>query len=150
MTNVLYKHFHSKNLRDQILPCHKIGHEQPRVIIYIYFKELSPKLLHTTFQGNRSSGSGEEFLNVFMMFGQGGHLGQVNWTKSLNVICPLAWRLHIKYKWNCPALLEENAFKYVDDRSRGYRPISSSGAFGREDIKIWNTLQHSLPFNFSL
>ena len=35
-------------------------------------------MLHTKFRGNRPAGSGEEdFLRVFTIYGDGGHLGQV-------------------------------------------------------------------------
>ena len=42
-----------------MLPCHKIGQGKLRVIIYINFKELTPQMLHTKFQGNWTSGSGD-------------------------------------------------------------------------------------------
>ena len=38
-------------------------------------------MLHTKFQGHRPFDSGEEdFLNVFTIYGHGGHLGQVTRT----------------------------------------------------------------------
>ena len=38
---------------------------------------ISP-IIHAKFQDNRTSGSGEEeFLNVFTIYGHGGHLGHV-------------------------------------------------------------------------
>ena len=39
----------------------KIGHCQPRVIIYINFVELESPMLHAKFQYHRTSGSGEDF-----------------------------------------------------------------------------------------
>ena len=51
------------------------------VIIYINFEGLTSLMLHTKFQGNQPSGSGEEFLKVFTIYGHGGHLGFVTWTK---------------------------------------------------------------------
>ena len=41
-------------------PLHKIGQGHPRVIIYIYFKELESPMLNAKFQDNRTSGSREE------------------------------------------------------------------------------------------
>ena len=32
-------------------------------------------MLHAKFQDNRISGSGEDFLKVFTLYGHGGHLG---------------------------------------------------------------------------
>ena len=34
-------------------------------------------MLHTKFRGNRSIGSGEDFLRVFTIYGRAGHLGHV-------------------------------------------------------------------------
>ena len=34
-------------------------------------------MLHTKFCGNRPTGSGEDFLRVFTIYGRGGHLGHV-------------------------------------------------------------------------
>ena len=51
---------------------------------------------HTKFQGNLPSGSGEEdFLKVFTIYGHGGHLSHVTWTKYTNFILPFARRLHM-------------------------------------------------------
>ena len=44
----------------EIRPCPKIGYGQPGVIIYINFKRITPKMLHSKFQGNLPSGSGKE------------------------------------------------------------------------------------------
>ena len=49
-------------------PCHKIGQDQPGVTIYVNFKELTPQMLCTKFQGNRPSGSGREFFLRFLPF----------------------------------------------------------------------------------
>ena len=56
-------------------------------------------MLDTMFEGNWSSGFGEEdFFNIFTIYGHGGHYGHVTWTKSINFISPFARRLHIKFK----------------------------------------------------
>ena len=34
-------------------------------------------MLHTKFQGYWSTGSGEDFLKVFTIYGHGGHIGHV-------------------------------------------------------------------------
>ena len=42
-------------------------------------------MLHTKFRGNRPAGSGgEDFLNVFTIYGHGGHLGHVTSIMSPN------------------------------------------------------------------
>ena len=107
-----FQPFPFKSLRDQIWPCHKISHGQPRVIIYIYFKELTPQMLHTKFQGNQPSGSGEEdFFKVFTIYGHGSHLGHVQtFFPPLPEGC--IWNL-IEIG---PAVSEEKSFEDVEGR----------------------------------
>ena len=46
-----------------------MGHDQPRVIIYINFVELESPMLHAKFQDLGTSGSGEEdFLKGFTIY----------------------------------------------------------------------------------
>ena len=47
-------------LRYQIWPCNKIGHGQPRVIIWTNYDGLESPMLHVKFGGNLSSCSREE------------------------------------------------------------------------------------------
>ena len=54
-------------------------------------------MIHVKFQDHRTSGSGEEFLNVFTIYGHGGHLDHVSWTIYINFRCPFPRRLHIKF-----------------------------------------------------
>ena len=54
-------------------------------------------MLHAKFQDHRTSGSGEEFLKVFTIYGHGGHLGHVTWTIYTNFRSPFPRRLHIKF-----------------------------------------------------
>ena len=37
-------------------------------------------MLHAKFHGHWSTGSGEEVLKVFTIYGHGGHIGHVTWT----------------------------------------------------------------------
>ena len=37
-------------------------------------------MLHAKYQDHRTSGSGEDFLKLFTIYGRGGHLGHVTWT----------------------------------------------------------------------
>ena len=58
-------------------------------------------MLHTTFQGHRSIGSGEEdFFKVFTINGCGGHLGHVTRTVLTFFHSPDPWRLHMKFDYN--------------------------------------------------
>ena len=57
-----------KCIRDQIWPCRKIGHGQPRVIIWTNFVVLEHSMLHTKFQGHRPFGSGEEDFLRFLPY----------------------------------------------------------------------------------
>ena len=41
-------------------------------------------MLRTKFRGNRSNGSGEDFLRVFTIYGHGGHLSHVTSIMSFN------------------------------------------------------------------
>ena len=41
-------------------------------------------MLHTKFRGNRLTGSGEDFLRVFSIYGRGGHLGHVTSIMLIN------------------------------------------------------------------
>ena len=50
-----------KRIGDPMWPCRKIGHGQPRIIIYINFVELESPLLRAKIQDHRTSGSGEDF-----------------------------------------------------------------------------------------
>ena len=51
-------------VRDQILPCLKIGEGQPRVIIYLNVVEFDSPKQYTKLQDHRTFGSGEDLLNV--------------------------------------------------------------------------------------
>ena len=59
-------------------------------------------MLHTKFRGNRPTGSGEDFLRVFTIYGCGGHLGQVTWTIYTNFGSPFPRRPHIKFGFDWP------------------------------------------------
>ena len=55
-------------------------------------------MLHTEFQGNQPIDFGEDFLRFFTIYGHGGHLYHVTWTKYINFLSLFAWRLHMEYK----------------------------------------------------
>ena len=63
-----------------------------RVMIYTNFVKL-----HAKFQNHRPSGSREEDLKVFTIYGHGGHLGHVTWIIYINFLSPFLWRLPIKF-----------------------------------------------------
>ena len=58
-------------------------------------------MLHTKFRENRPAGSGEEdFLEVFTIYGRGGHLGHVTKISLSNFRSPLSKMLHIKFHFD--------------------------------------------------
>ena len=99
-----FSFFPYKSIRDQIWPCHKIGQDQPRVIIWINLVVLEHPMLHNKFQGHQPLGSGEEdFLRFFIINRHGGHLGHVTWTVWTNFRSPIPRRLHMKFSFNRPS-----------------------------------------------
>ena len=77
--------------------CHKIGQGQSKVIIWIILLGLWYPMLHAKFHGHCTTGSGEEVLEVFTIYGHGGHIGHVTGTVK-TYFC--FWRLHMKYGYN--------------------------------------------------
>ena len=49
-------------------------------------------MLHTKFQGNQTNASAEDFLWFLPLYGYGGHLDHVIWTKYINFLAPITWR----------------------------------------------------------
>ena len=60
-------------------------------------------MLHAKFQDHRTSGSGEDFLKVFTIYGHGGNLGHVTWTIYINFGYPFPRKLHIKFGFDWPS-----------------------------------------------
>ena len=60
-------------------------------------------MLNTKFRENRSTGSGEDFLKVFTIYGHDGHLGHVTWTIYIHFHSPFQMRLHIKFGFDWPS-----------------------------------------------
>ena len=98
--------FPFQSLADQIWLFHKTGEGKPKGIIYTYFVELppSPPKLHTKFQGNQLSGSGEEdFFKVFTIhiYEHSGNLGNVTWIKYINFFPLLpGYEIYVKMAQN--------------------------------------------------
>ena len=120
-----------------------MGQGQPRVIIWTTLVVLPYTMLHTKFQGHRSSGSGEEdFLRFLPYMGMAAML--VMWPRPFEqFFFPKGPGGCI---WNlvaiCPVVSEEKSFEIVDGRRTDGRttepshPISSLGAFGSGELKI--------------
>ena len=53
-------------------------------------------MIHTKFRKNRPSGSGEDFLRVFTVYGRGGHLGYVTSIMSSDFHFLVPESLHTK------------------------------------------------------
>ena len=60
-----FNFFPYKSIRDQIWPCRKIGHGQPRVIIWANLVVLKHPMMHTKIQGHWPFGSGEDFFRLW-------------------------------------------------------------------------------------
>ena len=54
-------------------------------------------MLHTKFCENRPTGSGEDFLRVFTIYGHGGHLGHVTIIMSSDFHFLVPESLHTKF-----------------------------------------------------
>ena len=76
---------------------------QPRIIIWTNLVGPTTPMLHTKSQGHLPSGSGEDFLRVFTIYGRGGHLGHVTKTIWTNLRYPILRSLHMKYEFNWPS-----------------------------------------------
>ena len=59
-------------------------------------------MLHAKFQDHRISGSGEDFLKVFTIYGHGGHLGHVTCTIYINFLSHYLRRIHVKFGIDWP------------------------------------------------
>ena len=80
-------------------------------------------MLHTKFQGHRSSGSGEEdFFKVFTIYGHGGHVGHV--TQIIN------YKLCINFHSFSPSSFHILPYTMLHTKFQGHR---SSGS-GEEDF----------------
>ena len=124
-----------------------MGQGQPRVISWTTLVVLPYMMLHTKFQGHRSSGSGEEdFLRFLPYMGMAAML--VMWPR------PFEQFFFPKGPGGCiwnlvaigPVVSEEKSFEIVDGRRTDGRtddgrttepshPISSPGAFGSGELK---------------
>ena len=81
-----------------------MGQGHPRVMVYTNFVELDCLMLHAKFQNHRPYGSCEEdFLKVFDIYSQGGHLGHVALTIYTNFHCPFKTMLNIKFDFDWPS-----------------------------------------------
>ena len=60
-------------------------------------------MLHTKFRRYQSTGSGEDLLRVFTIYGRGGHLFLCNPDAANKLSFPLPRRLHIKFGFDWPS-----------------------------------------------
>ena len=72
-------------------------------------------MLLTKALGHWPFGSGD-FLSVFTIYGHGGHLGHVTQMSRTNFRSPDRWRLHMKFGFDWPTILERS-LKMVDKRT---------------------------------
>ena len=103
-------------IRDQIWTCCKIGHGQPRVIIWTSYDGPKDPMLHTKPQVHWPFGSGEEdFWRIFTIYGRGGHLGHVTQTPRTNFCSPIPLRLQMKFGFDWPCGFGEDLWKWWMD-----------------------------------
>ena len=102
-----------KNLRDQIWTCRQRGQEKTRITIYI-------NLFHNCYVSRQSAlwfWRKKRFFKVFTIYGYGGHLSHVTWTKYINFLCFFVQRLHLKLWIEFrPVDSEEKFFENLDGR----------------------------------
>ena len=60
-------------------------------------------MLHAKFQDHRTSGSGEDFLKIFNIYGHGGHLCHVIWTIYIKFCSAFPRRLNMKFGFDWPS-----------------------------------------------
>ena len=65
-------------------------------------------MINAKFQNNRTSGSGEDFLKFYTIYGHGGHLGHMTWTIDINIRSPFPKRLHVKLSIDWPSGFRED------------------------------------------
>ena len=86
---VSVNHFPTGKPKLQNLTLPYINQSKPRVIIWANsnYDGQESQMLHTTFRGNRSAGSGEEdFWMDFTIYGHGGNLGHVTSIMVINIL----------------------------------------------------------------
>ena len=77
------------------------------VIILSNHDGLKSPMLHTKFRGNQPTGSGEDFLVVFTIYGRGGDVGHVTSILRSNFRLPYPWMFHIKFQLDWPSSFRE-------------------------------------------
>ena len=81
-------------------------------------------MLHAKFQNHRPPGSEEEdFFKIFVIYSHGGHLGHVTMTFYTNFHSLFLRMLHIKFGFDCHAVLQKQMFAYF-----GHIHVYSPGA----------------------
>ena len=67
-------------------------------------------MIHTTFQGYQSSGSGEDFLRFYTLYGHGGHVGYVIKLICINFQSHSPLSFHMNFGFIRPNVFEKNKF----------------------------------------
>ena len=91
-----------KCIRKQNRPWSLVGQGQSRIIIWINLLGPTSPMLHTKSQGHLPFGSGEDFLRVYTIYGNGGHLGHVTRTIWTNLGSLSLRSLHMKFDFDWP------------------------------------------------
>ena len=91
-----------KCIRKQNRPWSLVGQGQSRIIIWINLLGPTSPMLHTKSQSHLPFGSGEDFLRVYTIYGNGGHLGHVTRTIWTNLVSLSLRSLHMKFDFDWP------------------------------------------------
>ena len=67
-------------------------------------------MLPTKFQGQQTTGSGEDFLKVFSIYGHGGHVGHVTQLISINFHSDAPSSFHMNFGSKSPTVFQKNKF----------------------------------------
>ena len=94
--------FPSQSIREQSWPCCKVGHGQPRIIIWTTLVGSESVMPYTKFEGQRPADFGEDFWRVFTIYCHGGHYGHMTRSFEQTFVPPSHW-FHMKFGFDWPS-----------------------------------------------
>ena len=126
---------------EQSWPCSKVGQCQARIIIWANSVRSESLMLYTKFEGNQSSGFGQEcFKKTFTIYRHGGHLGQ--WPGPGLFEQTFLLTIHRSSKWNLASMgLEALQQKFESIN------LSDLGQRSNNDLDLWYS--YAFMYSFS-
>ena len=107
------------------LNCCIVGQGQPRVIIYICFRDLKSQMLHAKLQNHRTSGSREDTFLRFLPY-MGLAARRPSWSSDLDYLYKLSFPLPIGAPYETGLWLAKRFRRSRQKSNHGYT-ISSPG-----------------------